>query len=110
MNSHDDLGGENSVQQSEPLLEDFQFSAYQRPRIERKLSLPQIKKNIHKGKYLEFNTICVCVCVIIFIYNYFLFRTILFQANTLIQITLAAASLAAPVFCFVDHLYLHILW
>lgn len=36
--------------------------------------------------------------------------TTLSKANTLIQISVAAASLAAPVFCFVDHLCLHILW
>ncbi|KFM80215.1 putative cardiolipin synthase, partial [Stegodyphus mimosarum] len=36
--------------------------------------------------------------------------TAISKANTLIQLSLVAASLAAPVFSYVDHLYLHILW
>lgn len=36
--------------------------------------------------------------------------TTISKANTLIQLSLAAASLAAPVFCYVDHFGLHILW
>ncbi|GIX90463.1 cardiolipin synthase [Caerostris darwini] len=32
------------------------------------------------------------------------------KVNTMIQLTLVAATLAAPVFSYVDHLYLQILW
>ncbi|XP_055948264.1 probable cardiolipin synthase (CMP-forming) [Argiope bruennichi] len=32
------------------------------------------------------------------------------KMNTMIQLTLVSASLAAPVFNYVDHMYLHILW
>ncbi|CAL1271667.1 unnamed protein product [Larinioides sclopetarius] len=32
------------------------------------------------------------------------------KINTMIQLTLVSASLAAPVFNYVDHMYLHILW
>ncbi|KAF8765158.1 Cardiolipin synthase (CMP-forming) like protein [Argiope bruennichi] len=32
------------------------------------------------------------------------------KMNTMIQLTLVSASLAAPVFNYVDHIYLHILW
>ncbi|GBO01165.1 hypothetical protein AVEN_245369-1 [Araneus ventricosus] len=32
------------------------------------------------------------------------------KINTMIQLTLVSASLAAPVFNYVDHMYLHTLW